>query len=99
MNTDLKKAFEEHKKLAYPKNPKNPALSEWIVDVAEIDGFYAGLATSLLKGKKISQPNLKEAHQLLKRLQLEGKEKGVGKEWETYLTSLEHLAHAIDKYK
>ena len=49
------------KELTFPAKPGDTQLAEWILDLAELDGHYAGLATTALQGGAI---HLREYHDL-----------------------------------
>lgn len=50
MTTALTDAFEYLKELPFPKFAQSNALSDWQADLAELDGYIAGIATTVLGG-------------------------------------------------
>ena len=54
----VKQAYEKLAELPFPKAVKNDDFMEWISDLAELDGYYAGMAISLLEGKSINRKRL-----------------------------------------
>lgn len=98
----IKHSFDELKHLPFPEATKNAAISEWISDLAEMDGFYAGLAVSLIKGRKIKTrkfPNFDSLFQDLHELENNSKMSQVRlKEYKQYLEILEKLAIDIEEF-
>lgn len=44
----LSLALEQLKGLPFPSHPNDPELAEWVLDLAELDGHFVGLAVSAL---------------------------------------------------
>lgn len=87
---ELKKAFKKHQKLSYPRLPDE----DWADDLAELDGFYAGLATTLIQGKALKKGlNLHQKYQQLIALQ---KREDLTKACQKYIASLVTLGHLIE---
>ena len=95
----MKTAFAEHWELEFPTVPADDALADWIVDLAEVDGHYAGLASSALGGKdvgrKADMSPLKKLEQDFRRLTGKTSDRGVADECRDYLKSLRRLADLL----
>ena len=50
----LEKLIAEHKKLKLPGFPEDDSFAEWVEELIESDGYYIGLAISLVNKEKIS---------------------------------------------
>jgi|SRR5579872_47008 len=46
----LQAAFDALKSLDFPQRPESDELHEWLLELAEIDGHLAGLASSVIGG-------------------------------------------------
>ncbi len=51
----LKIAYENFKKIPFPKQPEDDALYDLYSDLVEFDAYIAGLIFSLINGKKINK--------------------------------------------
>jgi len=49
----LRKLTDHHMQLPFPEHPDSEELAEWILDLAELDGQYLGIATSFLNQRKL----------------------------------------------
>jgi hypothetical protein len=98
----IKKSFEDLQQLPFPKATKNRDLVDWISELAEMDGFYAGLATTLLLNKPIKIKKFPEFETLFKGLEKLQGQRGISevryREYENYLMTLEHLAKDIQDF-
>lgn len=96
----LQKLLKTHQNLPFPTINNNEELADWITDLAEADGYYVGLAVSLIAGKSIKRiPSSTHLQQMRKRLEklkesehIDGK---LFKQCLNYLLSLEKLAKAL----
>ena len=59
---EVRSAFKLLERLQFPPPPNDLELGDWIMDLLELDGFYAGVATSLLAGNAPS--HRPEKHEL-----------------------------------
>jgi len=46
MNIELEKAFKELEQMSFPKHPESDELSDWILELAELDGYIAGITSN-----------------------------------------------------
>src|SRR5262249_54124487 len=87
--------------LPFPLSDGHKKAAEWIAELAEVDGYYAGLAESLIMDKPVEikeLPSLKPLSNGLKKLQHEpGISDNRYREYKLYLSSLEKLAKEIEK--
>lgn len=61
----VESAFDDLRLLAFPHPPEDPDLADWILELLELDGFYAGLATSVLGGSsRVAMPRRDELDSL-----------------------------------
>lgn len=44
----VESAFEDLRSLPFPSHPEHPDLEDWIMELLELDSFYAGIATSVV---------------------------------------------------
>ncbi len=65
---ELRTAFENLAALPFPAHPDDIELSEWVLELAEIDGHIAGLATSALGASRPQAMRLDVAALHLARL-------------------------------
>ena len=79
--------------------PKNDEIADWIADLAEIDGYYAGLASSALDGARASSgvdlSHLEKLEAELRLLSLKNENQSLVIECRNYLESLRSLADLI----
>ena len=54
----LKIAYENFKKIPFPKQPEDDALYDLYSDLVEFGAYIAGLIFSLINGKKINKKDL-----------------------------------------
>jgi hypothetical protein len=64
----LAEALDHLKALPFPPEPDDPDIADWIVDLLEVDGHYAGLATTALAGGRIVPPDPGDLAELRGRL-------------------------------
>ena len=51
--TALAEALDELTELPFPGHPDDPDLAEWVLELAELDGHLAGLATTALSAARM----------------------------------------------
>jgi len=66
----LKKLYETLRESPLPRFSPHDELSNWIEDLIEIDGHYAGLSLSAIEGEKIAKNNLCDLIKLRNSLDL-----------------------------
>lgn len=49
---NLKTLISKHQKLEFPEFPKDDGFADWVSELSEIDGYYIGIAVSLVNGEK-----------------------------------------------
>lgn len=57
----VSRALEDLKASSFPPSPEDPDLGDWIMELLEIDGHYAGLATTVDGSGRATPPT---AHEL-----------------------------------
>lgn len=57
----VSRALEALKAASFPRSPEDPDLGEWIMELLEIDGHYAGLAMTVVGSGRVTPP---AAHEL-----------------------------------
>lgn len=66
---ELDRVWAAFSDLQFPESPQDPDLGEWIMELLEIDGFYAGIATTVLGGGRSAfNPRPDELTELGERL-------------------------------
>jgi hypothetical protein len=97
----LKQLYSKFLLLPFPLSEGHKKAADWIAELAEVDGYYAGLAESLIMNKSVEVqelPSLKSLSHGLKKLK---HEPGISderyREYKLYLSSLEKLAKEIEK--
>jgi hypothetical protein len=97
----LKQLYSKFLLLPFPLSEGHKKAADWIAKLAEVDGFYAGLAESLIMDKPVEVkelPSLKSLASSLRKLQHEpGLNEDHYREYKLYLSSLEKLAKEIEK--
>jgi hypothetical protein len=100
----LKVAYAAFRELPFPEFPHNEVLAEWLADLAEIDGYYAGLAESALSGRCLEH-ELIELGSLNQRLaaineeDLDKEDKKIYYECQAYLRALTGLRDALMQFQ
>lgn len=91
--------LEKHRSAKFPSFPENDDFADWVEELTDLDGYYYGLATSLLAGeKKRYNVNLfKEIKQKLYKFRYLEDDKEVYRECEEYLSSLENIVKIIQR--
>lgn len=94
---NAKEILEKHRGVKFPSFPDNDDFAEWVEELTDLDGYYYGLATSLLAGeKKTYSVNLfQEMRQRLYEFRNLEDDKEVYQECEDYLNSLEIIIKLI----
>lgn len=98
----LKHLYEEFLQLPFPQGSNHKDLTDWVSELAEMDGFYAGLAVTLIMDKSIKIkefPSLDSLFARLKKLkQCSTISENHYQEYEHYLWALERLANGVQAY-
>jgi hypothetical protein len=58
----VESALDDLRSHVFPSPPEDPDLADWIMELLELDGFYAGIATSVVTGS--SPPALPKRDEL-----------------------------------
>jgi len=91
----LTNLYSEIKEKKFPDFPNNETLSNWIVDLILLDSYYAGYASSVIGGSKISQKDLFDLKEYYKRLETlsvqSNEDKKILEECKEYLTTLKEI--------
>lgn len=97
----LKALLDNHVSLPFPSHPDNDELSNWIIDLAELDGFYIGIALSALNAKKIKCVDLSDIEKVKNNLQnifvTTENDKKIAQACKVYVASIEKIIHEINK--
>ena len=96
MTQDLSAAFERLKNLPFPEAGESDDLDDWISELAEVDGYVAGLAVSVLGGdttRERPETVLESMRQQLEAIEDVTKEdRTLKQQCSTYLSALEVVA-------
>ena len=60
----LKQLVDEHNQLPFPEHPSNDELSEWILELCELDAYFLGIANSILNSEKFVSYNLDDFYRM-----------------------------------
>lgn len=97
----LKQTYSKFLLLPFPLSEGHKKAAEWIAELAEVDGYYAGLAESLIMDKPVEVkefPSLTSLSNGLEKLQHEpGISEDHYQEYKLYLSSLKKLTKEIEK--
>jgi hypothetical protein len=101
--SELEQAYENFLLLPFPEGKAHQDdWMDWISELAEIDAFYAGSATTLLMDKPLKNkkfPSLEKLFTDLKKFEHRpGISKTHFKEGEHYLLALDKLAKGVQTY-
>jgi hypothetical protein len=95
----LEQAFASLKSTAFPRHPADMDLADWILELAEIDGHYAGMATTVLatgRADPIRSEELEALQIWLDQLRVADEEDTeILKDCHTYLARLFRVANAL----
>lgn len=99
MNT--KEILKKHKEVKFPSFPDNDDFANWVEELTDLDGYYYGLAASILEGeKKPYDANLiQEMKQRLFKFRNLDDDKEVYRECEEYLNSLETIVKLLEEQR
>ncbi len=96
---DTKNILEKHKKAKFPSFPDDDDFAVWVEELIELDGYYYGLALSLINGEK-KRYDITAFFDLKKRLSnfktLED-DQNIYQACEQYLDSLEKIVNLIQE--
>ena len=99
MRQDLSAAFDRLKSLPFPEGGNGDDLDDWISDLAEVDGYVAGLAVSVLGGDTTQERPKKVLKSMRWRLEaLEGvteEDRTLKQTCSVYLSALEAVAELL----
>jgi len=85
--------FAEFRRLPFPEPGDSEELADWIADLAEVDGYYAGLIDSALAGA--SKGPLDATHITALRLRLHEISSSIDPKYRTALKEAESYAEAL----
>jgi hypothetical protein len=94
----LQSLFEMHKGLTFPEFPQDDRFSEWVENLIEVDGYYAGIVSSAIKGKYVRinlgpLQNLKDELPLFKDIEEDDR---IYQNSIKYLSSLENILRLLN---
>ena len=94
----LAQAWEHLVALPFPDHPDDPDLSDWLLDLAELDGHVAGLAKSALAGASVPsspRPEVDRHARLLDELRVVGDDEEIYLQCQIYVDALAGVAEAL----
>lgn len=95
----LQNAAATLRDLPFPTSPVDPDLGDWIMDLLEADGYYAGLAQSALAGAPFNRPSedgLAELAEWLEELRVPTPgDEAILESCRAYFTALSNLHKAL----
>ena len=96
---ELAAAWESLKALPFPSSPQDHDLGDWLMDLLEVDGFYAGIAQSLVGGGRSPvMPRPDELVELAESLEHQRvalpEDEDILRQCHSYFAALERL-HAV----
>ncbi|MBX3435033.1 MAG: hypothetical protein KF847_17080 [Pirellulales bacterium] len=100
MNTTIKAQLDRLKSLPFPAWAEDDTLSDWQTELAEVDGYLAGLASQAIGGEN-PDTNMVAQHVRQLRAGLEAihglpaEDRAIRTECEAYLVALENLAQSL----
>jgi hypothetical protein len=100
MSTTTKAKLDHLKSLPFPAWAEDDALSDWQMELAELDGYVAGLASKAMGGEN-PDANMVSHHVRQLRAGLEAidnlpvEDRDIRTACETYLVALEDLAQSL----
>jgi hypothetical protein len=102
MNTTIRAKLDHLKSLSFPAWAEDDALSDWQTELAEVDGYIAGLAAKALGGENPDAIMVAQhVHQLRTGLEaidaLPAEDHAIRRECEAYLSAIEDLAQSLRK--
>lgn len=68
-HSNLKQTFDVLVELPFPNGGENEALNDWISDLADVDSFYAGVASTLMTGETKTDKDLPLLDDLFNKLE------------------------------
>ena len=94
----LAQAWQDFVELPFPGHPDDPDLSDWVLDLAELDAHVAGLARSALSGGPVTAPPVGDIEQSARRLaalRVVGEDEEIYRQCQEYIESLAKVADAL----
>ena len=95
----LAAAFRELQRLPFPGHPHDSGLADWILELVELDGHLAGLATTVLgsgrRGTARSDHVLQHA-EYLREIRVVGDDERIYGECTTYVDALARVERALN---
>ncbi len=100
MNTLTKEKLDYLTKLPFPEWAEDDALSDWQSELAELDGYLAGLASRALGGERPDNhmlvQNVRQLRSALEAItDLPAEDCKIRAECEAYMGALEDLAQSL----
>lgn len=101
--SELKDLYENFLLMPFPEGKAHQDdWMDWIGELAEIDAFYAGSATTLLGDKPLKNKHFPSLEKLFSELKKFERRPGISrnhyKEGEQYLMALDKLAKGVQAY-
>jgi hypothetical protein len=91
---DLINAYENYKKLKFPRSPDNDELYDLFTDLVLYDSFIAGSIDKILQGKLLPPGEVYfdlELEQKVRKFKMQSSNRKDNEDAETYLNYLKHL--------
>ena len=68
--TELETSFRELQMASFPDHPNSDDLSNWLLELSEVDSYIAGLATRVIAGENPRSISVASINSLEKALQV-----------------------------
>lgn len=90
---EIDQLYNEHKALGIPDFPENDDFAEWVEELIEVDGYYAGIIASSVGGRKpkIDRSELDKLMKSFRSFVSLKRDAEIYDECEKYLKSLKEL--------
>ncbi|MDD4869890.1 MAG: hypothetical protein PHR77_04960 [Kiritimatiellae bacterium] len=96
----IHKEYEKFNQLTFPEKPQDIRLLDWILDLAEMDGYYSGIAETVLASHRMEKIEAKGLNEKMAELDTfdlkEEKDKKILNECQIYIRGLISLVSALE---
>jgi hypothetical protein len=99
----LKQLYDQFLLLPFPHvDDQEEALTDWMIELAEIDSYYAGLTATLMMNKPVQMKKLPSLKPLFESLNTLRHQSSISENqyqmYEHYLLALDKLAKGVEEY-
>lgn len=91
---EIEEKYDFFVKMAFPQFPESDELSDWVTQLAEIDSYYAGIASSFIShGEyyKVELHNVVELIESLEKIKVDKEDQLIYSECKRYIEVLNDL--------